>query len=171
MNITGGKGAEEDLSELLENIPSLYGPRSNSSTNIESAINDESTVDSLSTSEHNNGNLGGNLHLKDIYNHTSSYSDGGEEIDPWSKSYVGISSNYFSVGIRIHIYSLSHAGNTQRCVIFPPLRFHRCCHHLLELQNPLWLFVRLRTHSGLLMKALHYIGVGLMRFLSPLPGA
>mmetsp|Transcript_33196 Transcript_33196/g.44238 ORF Transcript_33196/g.44238 Transcript_33196/m.44238 type:complete len:153 (+) Transcript_33196:582-1040(+) len=101
MNITGGKGAEEDLSELLENIPSLYGPRSNSSTNIESAINDESTVDSLSTSEHNNGNLGGNLHLKDIYNHTSSYSDGGEEIDPWSKSYVGISINYFSVGIML----------------------------------------------------------------------
>eukprot|EP00957_Ditylum_brightwellii_P106688 8138831-Ditylum_brightwellii.AAC.1 len=102
MNITGGKGAEEDLSELLENIPSQHGPRSNSSTDVESAINDESTVDSISTSEHSNGDLGGNPHLKDIYNHTSSSSsDGGEEIDPWSKSYVGIPINYFSVGIML----------------------------------------------------------------------
>eukprot|EP00957_Ditylum_brightwellii_P188325 14337632-Ditylum_brightwellii.AAC.1 len=80
MNNPGVKAIEEDLSELLENIPSTHGPRSTTSTtttDAETPINDESAASSI-----NAGDGDANPHLKDIYNHASS-SD--EEINPWSK--------------------------------------------------------------------------------------
>lgn len=96
MNHPELRAVEEDISELLDHIPSSHGPtvEKPSKGDVDAASVTDTYVSSTLELEP--------LEAKGPKDHYDIVQSGEEEeISPWSKSYIGVPANYFSVGLMI----------------------------------------------------------------------